>query len=197
ESAKTFPIVHATGGISGFDSADFTVSAPGFPGSGTWSVQKSGDTLELVYSAAAGYAGWIAGYGVAGPDAAFDFDHDHDGLANGVEFVLGGNPATGSDPGILPTIERVNTDLGAGAQEYLLFTYRRTDVSHASVVSGAEYGTDLVSWTTAVDGVDGVRVFVDDNHVFTPPSADTDRVRVYVPRGSHTELFGRLHVTQP
>lgn len=197
ETNKTFPILNATGGISGFNAADFTVSAPGFSGAGTWSVQKTGNSLELVYSAAAGYAGWIAGFGLTGPNAAFDNDYDLDGLDNGVEFVLGGNPAAGMDAGILPTLEMVATDLGSGPQDYLLFTYRRTDLSAASIASAAQYGTDLSSWNTAVDGVNGVKILIDDNHVFSPPSPNTDRVRVHVPRASHAKLFGRLHITQP
>jgi hypothetical protein len=37
-----------------------------------------------------------------------------------------------------------------------------------------------------------VVIQVDDNFTFTPPAANTDRVRVYVPRGVNTRLFGRL-----
>ena len=44
----------------------------------------------------------------------------------------------------------------------------------------------------------GVVIQVDDNYAsFTPPAANTDRVRVYVPRGANTKLFGRLKVVVP
>jgi hypothetical protein len=43
-----------------------------------------------------------------------------------------------------------------------------------------------------------VVILTDDNYgLFTPPAADTDRVRVFVPRGVNTTLFGRLNVQVP
>ena len=81
-----------------------------------------------------------------------------------------GGAAAGMDAGILPTLEMVATDLGSGPQDYLLFTYRRTDLSAASIASAPQSGTDLSSWNTAVDGVNGVKILIDDNHVFSPPS---------------------------
>src|SRR5690606_22094243 len=42
-------------------------------------------------------------WGLAGPDAAPDFDYDRDGLDNAIEFVLGSDP-TGSESGVLPTV---------------------------------------------------------------------------------------------
>jgi hypothetical protein len=44
-----------------------------------------------------------------------------------------------------------------------------------------------------------VVTLTDDNYAsFTPPATTpTDRVRVFVPRGSETRIFGRLNVTVP
>jgi hypothetical protein len=53
-------------------------------------------------------------------------------------------------------------------------------------------------WTTAIDGASGVVIQVDNDFTFTPPAAAaTDQVRVYVPRGANTKLFGRLDVVVP
>jgi hypothetical protein len=83
---------------------------------------------------------------------------------------------------------------------FLLFTYRRTDQSvAASVASACETSTNLTApWTKAEDGVAGVLIRESDNATFTPAATTpTDEVRVYVPRGSQTRLFGRLDVTVP
>jgi fibronectin-binding autotransporter adhesin len=129
-------------------------------------------------------------------------DPDADGLANGVEMVVGGNPATGMDSALLPTIELVSNPGGTvPAGNYLLFTYRRTDFSLAAgVTSIGETSTSLIApWTAAVDQAGGVVILTDDNFgAFTPPATtNTDRVRVYVPRGTEPRIFGRLNVTVP
>jgi autotransporter-associated beta strand protein len=156
----------------------------------------------LTLGPSASYASWIAGFGLAGLDAAATADPDFDGIENAVEMVLGGNPATGMDTALLPTIELVNADPDGDTtfSDYLLFTYRRTDLSvTAGVTAACESDTDLVApWSTAVGGVSGVVILTDDNYgLFTPPAADTDRVRVFVPRGVNTTLFGRLNVQVP
>lgn len=52
-------------------------------------------------------------------------------------------------------------------------------------------------WTPAV-GTPGVVIQVDHSFTFTSPAAaDTDRVRVCVPRGANPVLFGRLKVLVP
>ena len=89
---------------------------------------------------------------------------------------------------------------GLAAGDYLLFTYRRTDLSvSAGVVAGCEYGTTLLApWATAQNGVAGVVVQVDNDYAtFAPPVTATDRVRVYVPQGAQPMLFGRLNVMVP
>jgi hypothetical protein len=155
--------------------------------------------------APASYASWIDGFfpGETNPliiGAAAD--PDKDGIANGVEMVIGGNPATGMDTALLPTIELVTDPVGVPAipaGNYLLFTYRRSDLSVAAgVTADGETDTDLVGPWTAATGAPGVVIQEDDNFAFTPPAAaNTDRVRVYVPRGTKPVLFGRLKVLVP
>jgi fibronectin-binding autotransporter adhesin len=161
----------------------------------------------LVLSPGASYASWIDGFFPAITDPLIigaGADPDNDGIDNGVEMVIGGNPATGMDTALLPTLELVTNPVGdpntIPAGNYLLFTYRRSDLSVAAGVTAAcQTDTDLVGpWTTAVDTVSGVVIQVDNDFTFpTFPAAATDRVRVYVPRGANTTLFGRLNVVVP
>ncbi len=166
-------------------------------GSKLWTFDETTGVLTL--SPSASYTTWIDSFSFAlGADKTPTGDPDNDGINNATEMVLGGNPATGMDATLAPSIELVSTDLGAGSTDYLLFTFRRTDLSvTADLIANAQYGTNLSGWTNAVNGVGGVVVQVDDNFTFVPASPNTDRVRVYVPRGSNTALFGRLDVTVP
>jgi autotransporter-associated beta strand protein len=149
------------------------------------------------------YASWIAGFfpGVTDPTIiGTTADPDRDGIANAVEMVLGGNPAATMDAALLPTVEMVHNPAGLAAGDYLLFTYRRTDLSvGVGVVVGCEYDADLIApWATAQNGEAGVVVQMDDNYAsFTPPATATYRVRVYVPKGSNAKLLGRLNVMVP
>jgi hypothetical protein len=67
------------------------------------------------------------------------------------------------------------------------------------VAAACETNTDLVApWTPATNAVFGVVIQEDINFTFTPAApANTDRVRVYVPRGANTKLFGRINVVVP
>ena len=162
-------------------------------------------TLQINITSTGGsnYASWIASFGLTGLNALATADPDNDGIANGVEMVIGGNPATGMDTALLPTLELVTNPVSTPVippGNYLLFTYRRTAVSKSALVAAAcETDTDLVApWTPAINGTSGVVIQEDTNFSFTPAApADTDRVRVYVPRGANTTLFGRLNVVVP
>lgn len=169
------------------------------------SIYTFDETTGVLTLAKAGYASWIDGFfpgetnpSIIGPAA----DPDNDGIPNGVEMVIGGDPKLGMDTALLPTLELVTDPVGSPAipaGNYLLFTYRRSDLSVAAgVTADCETDTDLVAPWTPATGAPGVIIQVDDNFTFSPPAAaDTDRVRVYVPRGANTQLFGRLSVQVP
>lgn len=129
----------------------------------------------------------LNGIAGAGPDA----DSDGDGVRNGIEFVIGGDPSgPGSDSnGLLPTITVDGT--------YLNFVFRRSDES-AVYAPFVEYGNTLSGWTPARQGVNGVIVITENNPVDLP--ANTDRVTVRIPRAlaaPGTRLFARLRVDIP
>lgn len=133
--------------------------------------------MKLV-TASDSFGTWIAGFGLAD-----------------------GDPAASMDTALLPTIELVTDPVGLPAGDYLLFTYRRTDLSVAAgLTATCQYDTGLADpWTTAVNGVDGVVIVEDEDYPWTsPPAAEpTDRVRVFIPRGVTPALFGRLKVVVP
>lgn len=157
----------------------------------------------LSLGSAASYTTWIDGFFPGETNAAIiggTADPDKDGIANAVEMVLGGNPASGMDSALLPTMELVTDPVSSPAipaGNYMLFTFRRSDLSVAAgVTSGCEVDGDLVGPWTPATSVSGAVIQVDDNFTFTPAAPNTDRVRVYVPRSSNSN-FGRLNVQTP
>lgn len=163
-------------------------------------VHFSGTGMVDVKTGPLGYTGWLAGFTFApGADTTPTGDPDSDGLPNGVEMVLGGNPATADDSAKRPSSAVVTTDLGEGSTSYLKVTFRRSDLSVTGLVtSDVESDADLVpTWTKAVDGVAGVHIVVADNFYSATPGAEVDQVEVYIPRGANPNLFGRLKVVVP
>ena len=139
---------------------------------------------------------WIASKGLAG-DAALPYaDPDHDGLANALEFVLGGepNPAnTGANSNnLLPTVSQSGGNLA--------FTFRRKNLSEGASTLTFQWSTDLTfpSANNVPVGVGssssgGVDVLV------SSLDADTDTIVISVPvaKAAGGRLFGRLAVTVP
>ena len=149
---------------------------------------------NVTASFAINYSSWAGGNGIAGQPA--NGDKDNDGVSNAAELVVGGNPDTGMDAGLLPTLQLVtNPGVSIPDGNYMLFTYRRTSLSlDAGITTACQYNTDLgAAWATAVDGTDGVKVIPTLGHYGT----GIDRIQVYVPRAANTKMFGRLDVAVP
>ncbi|WP_367873494.1 beta strand repeat-containing protein [Luteolibacter sp. Populi] len=133
------------------------------------------------------YAGYETANGIVG--AGSNTDSDNDGIANGIEFVLGTDPSgPGSDSSALLPASTIDTT-------YLNVVYRRTDAS-LSYSPLVEYGSALAGWTTAVNGVNGVIITPEDDFF----GAGIDRVTVKIPRAlaaPSAKLFARLRVNIP
>ncbi len=158
-ATKTFPILTATGGITGFNAGNVTVvTHDSFTGTGTWSVQKTGNTLELVYTATPppvdDYAAWDEEY----TDADLSdktADNDGDGLSNFQEYAFGLDPTSGASVNPIIDISMLKT---TG-----VFSYSRragTDLSFTVLTSD-----DLQNWIPVADPaeqpgpvVDGVQI---------------------------------------
>ena len=131
------------------------------------------------------YQLWEIANGIAGEGSTTDSDDD--GIANGIEFVIGGDP---SGPGsssttLLPTATKDTT--------HFEFVFRRSDESAGSAPY-VQHGSDLSGWATAQDGAAGVTVAVDDD--FHGLGIDRVRVRIPLPSGE-SSLFARLRVDIP
>ncbi|MEI6653917.1 MAG: hypothetical protein WCP45_04060, partial [Verrucomicrobiota bacterium] len=142
------------------------------------------------------YAIWIASKQLSGADAAVTADPDHDGISNGMEFVLGGqpNPANpdSNSRGLLPVVFR-NPD-GSMA-----FTFHRKTVSTSAALLTFQWSTDLrfppsndVPVGAVSSATNGVTVDVTGNS----PDAATDLIVITVPANKIVDgkLFGRLGV---
>ncbi|MEY4243904.1 MAG: hypothetical protein RLZZ245_1489, partial [Verrucomicrobiota bacterium] len=130
------------------------------------------------------YAVWAAAKGLTGPTAAFDADPDNDGLPNGIEFVLGGEPNPdhphANSTYLLPTVQTRG--------DQLVVTYIRSDAA-AYLLPLVEFDEDLIApWTTAIAG-GNAEIRITDG---TP----ADTVEVSIPRNGSTRIFARLKVTK-
>ncbi len=146
----------------------------------------TGNGTLTVTTGPANYTGWETTHGIAGAGAAADSDGD--GIPNGIEFVIDGDPSgPNSDSSAL--LPRATLD-----SDDLIFVFRRTSTS-ASYNPGVEYGSTLSGWTPAVAGqplATPVRIQVESNGF----EAGVDRVTVRIPRAlaNSNKLFARLRV---
>ena len=108
-------------------------------------------------------------------------DPDGDGIANLMEFVLGGTPMLSSQ-NILPKL--------AKSSENWLFQYNRSDLSVSPAITQVvEYGSDLTGWTRVIIPATSANI------VTITPGSPSDRVTVTIPNLGN-QLFVRLKVSQ-
>ncbi|MEI7909982.1 MAG: autotransporter-associated beta strand repeat-containing protein [Verrucomicrobiota bacterium] len=109
-------------------------------------------------------------------------DPDNDGIANALEFLLGGNPMA-SDLSILPREALTPTDF--------IFTFNRDVASEAEITATFQYGSDFLGWTDVVIGADTAS---SGPEVSIANGAPLDIVTVTIPRSRAVGgmLYGRL-----
>lgn len=114
----------ASGGVTGFDPAAFTVNTTGFSHTlaGTFTLELRGNDIALVYTSTSApspsYAGWAALL-PAGLRGESD-DADHDGFSNLTEFALGTSGTVADGYGTSLRIRRET--VGGVAQSVLEFS---------------------------------------------------------------------------
>ena len=153
-----------------------------------YNVQYKPATKQVVLTTAPAdaYLAFEDGNGISG--AGSGTDSDLDGVLNGIEFVIGGDPSgPGSDSSALVPTSTTDGD-------YLNVVFRRTDAS-ASYNPVVEYGSDLLGWTDAEAGVGGV-IINETNNGF---GDGIDRVEVKIPvaLAGGAKFFARLRVDIP
>ncbi len=171
-------------GVWGSVSSGAPNTDPQLTGSGTLTVTTG--------PSASAYDSWTSGFSLTGPNAAFDFDYDNDGIENGLEWILGGNPTTNS-AGILPAAAR-------NLSGDLLLTFTREEDAIAETTLKVEFGTDLASWpkqatigaTSSGPDANGVTISID-----TSASPDAVTVTIPVSNAPSGQIFARILATEP
>ncbi len=111
-------------------------------------------------------------------------DPDKDGIANLLEYVLGGN-ATVANAAILPVV--------SGDASHLVFSFSRVAASAADTTQVFQYSADLSSWTelSLTPPTDSKVVLGAED------AAGIQAVTVTIPKQANSPMFGRLKVTKP
>lgn len=141
----------------------------------------TGDFVVRVLSEPDAYGQFVLANGLdPGTTGDTNADPDHDGLANALEFLLGGNPDLSDVASKGPADSR---SPGGGFD----FTYDRKTAAAGLFGDVVETSTNLTSWTPAIHGVAGAAISI------TPLCVDTERVSVHFLAAGR--LFARLRAT--
>ena len=136
-------------GVASFPALSWNESPSGVwkaaDGSNTWTYTESTGTLGLAVSAGVTYESWAITNGISG--AAFTDDSDNDGIDNGTEYGIGGNP----------TSFTASAALVPAGSDYTLTYNKGTEAAADPQIDYAfETSPDLGIWTevapTAEDG---------------------------------------------
>ncbi len=189
-TAATLDITPLAGGATGndyviasFDSLTGTAFAAitGLPPGFTISYDLTNKQIKLVKPAS--YESWIGGYTVSDPAATAD--PDADGLANIIEYVLGGDPSRSSS-NLSPTLNYTTQEL--------TYTFPRRDASEtANLTLTVEAGSDLISWPETFNiGADSASS--SPGVVIAENGTGADIITVTIPVATSTRKFVRLKV---
>ena len=151
-------------------------------GTKVWKFTEATGTLTVE---AGGYASWAASFGLTADSALATADPDHDGVANGIEFMTGTSPIDGASRNAPSIVRNGDGDL--------VVTFSRVDLAEAYQVA-VEYGTDLQNWTPIfipTDAITGPPVTVIDN------GADPDSITVVIPAAGAPKKFARVQIAIP
>ena len=170
--------------FDGLNDANFTVAVThpsgGFNNVGICAVQivRGGITTTSPYDT------WTSSKGLTGEDADFDADPDGDGLANGLEFILGGEPNPANPDASSLALLPVLADEG----DSVTFTFTRSHES-SDIEPIVEFNADLgIEWTVANESNSTTTITGGENQ---------DIIIVTLPKASASKLFVRLRAEEP
>ncbi|WP_367871614.1 beta strand repeat-containing protein [Luteolibacter sp. Populi] len=163
-------------------------------GANTFTIHYSANRVTLITVAGNAYSSWTSANGLdatPGKDPAFDADPEQDGISNGLEWILGGDPLAADAASLVTTTGSAATGLT------LSFTREEATLGNASLI--LEWDADLQgSWNevpiSQAGGAAANGVMVTVDQVSTP-----DGVTVNIPAANSAggKLFGRLRATMP
>jgi len=189
----SFTIVSAASVTGTF--ADYPQGAEVIIGANSFAINYTSTQVKLTMAGGGGnaYQTWASGAGLdgsPGKNPAFSADPDGDGIANGLEWVLGGNPL-GQDGGTLVTPSRNGNGL--------LVSFKREEdsVGLANVI--VEWSNSLTgTWTevpiTLAGGPAANGVIVTVNQA---PDPDTVTVEIPSSNALNGKLFARIRAILP
>lgn len=130
---------------------------------------------------AASFASWASGYGLSGNPNS---DANHNGIPNGVEYVLGTNPTVANIPGI------VSQTVGSN----LVVAFPRDPASETTGVTlFVEAGTDLNSWPLAYQ-IGDTTAHSSAGVTVTGNGTGPDTIAVAIALNGAPRLFTRIRV---
>lgn len=144
----------------------------------------TGSGILRVNDGPSNYEVWASTAGLTGVNAGADADPDKDGLANVLEWLLGGNPAANDAASKGPAVNRDG--------EFLTVTFSRGDDSEAELDTYLQYTTDFATWSQV--GVTSNEWAAPDGSslTITENGSAPDTIAVKIPTGSNTKMFVRL-----
>ncbi len=140
------------------------------------------------------YTAWSLSKGLdgsPGKESDFNADPDHDGVANGLEWILGGNPLA-NDAALLASATN-------GATKELTLTFTRNEESLGGATFTVQYCSDPGGTWTSVPVTQAGGSYANGVTVTVNQAATPDQVTVKIPASAATEgrLFARLLATAP
>ena len=149
-----------------------------------------GSLKTVTATAPTGYAAWIAAYPGASGAPGFQQDPDNDGIANGVEHVLGSNPSTASTG--LYQVSNTGTSVK--------FRHTQTNDLAPNVTVAYQWSTDLQNWhVSGATNAGGTTASIATSTVVntSAPSLDVIEVTTTVTAGPNKRLYARMIATTP
>lgn len=159
-------------------------------GGRTWTFTEATGVLALT-STSGSYDTWAttAPNNLSGGNAAFDIDYDHDGIDNGLEWILGGDPTRNDTPSILP---HCTGSLSNGLT--LEFHRASTSVSETTLVVewGGDPGNLSNTITIGTTNINVPPVGGNPSVYMNTPGAGMVTVNIPAVNASGDKLFARL-----
>ena len=181
-TGATVNLAHGVSDIVGGIVFGSDIQAAGTYSAATHPTFLAGGSSLVILASGPTFDDWIGSFpALTDPaDKLPGADPDGDGIANGVEFVVGNDPAVAAS---------VNQPVASVVGSNVQFVFRRTDIS-AYTNPRAQTSPSLATgtWSDATTGI-----AVEDDFY----GAGVDRVTVTIPRGSLQSQFIRLVVTMP
>ena len=129
------------------------------------------------------FEAWVEGFGLAASERDFTDDPDGDGLANGIEHVLGTSPAAFSS----------GVSAESATTSSLTFRHPLNAALATNVAYSPQWSTDLVEWRASGQmNAAGTRATVVSS---APDGGGIITVTISITEGAAATLFGRVAAT--